>query len=750
MDPVVLNTRPAEGAESVDGLAPLKFSVRDEDTRVAGASVRALMAYYRIVYEGDQLPSRDPALRRGDGRGFEGRFSDATPVPPLGDFASFTLVPSGLRIQKTAGTDQESFIFVSDRLVADTPVSVEVTLEVPAATAAVPGGTLGISDLNDFTGIVVGLMNWRRKSGAYVLFMDDGITKMVTLAGPALSAAGDRTLLAAGYPFDWGAGVVTIRLMWDDTPGSQAIILEGTDATGTKNVAVFPGAAATLAATPFLGGIRLAGMETSGPPADVVTAVVGTAGPTVGDAIVVHRVAVSGFAAAMALGGGPTPWADLQRAGNAAVAFRTDSVDWEVDDGSALTVSSSEGSVVLENGAGASALLSRAEMDVVHKAWLLVARLSVPVTGDLGGDVRVGPEFRVDDASDVFVLSCVQSVDGERYVGLRTSSSSDMTGFLVDSAVDWSRPVTLAMLGSSALNFTRVEVDDVESVSASYAGGASDITTVDARVGLGWSEGNGTMRVAGMAVFPNAVFAEPWMGLPTALAAQGWVLVGAAAAVASSRYAFPAATAGAQSFYYVSPADYEPEAGGAWFVRGRVTDWVDAYGTPRPLGAEIGPIFLVQHNTTKAAGVSFVEVEGGRGFVFVAGTDADVWEVVRQTERGRRISAPATFGTDTTYLFEVLPGKHVRLYLDYAPTPAIDIPWAELVSRTSPSGVPAGAAGAFGSIDPSGAATPNLVFARFGYGRGYDFVLTPRLEDDALVEWVNGSDATLYVDTEDV
>ena len=309
--------------------------------------------------------------------------------------------------------------------------------------------------------------------------------------------------------------------------------------------------------------------------------------------------------------------------------------------------------------------------------------------------------------------------------------------------------MTLSLLGSSALDFARVEVDDAESLSVSYVGGQSDVTPGDARVSLGWSGGYGTMRVAGATLFPNAVFAEPWLGLPTALTDQGWVLVGAAATVESNRYVFPDPAAGAQSIYYVAPTNYEAEAGGAWFVRGRVTDWVDSFGAPRPAGYEIGPIFLVQHSTTKSAGVSFVEDEGGRGFVFVAGTDDDAWEVVRQTARGRQISAPVSFGSDTTYLFEVLPGKHVRLYLDHAPAPAIDIAWRDLVSRTSPSGVPAGAAGAFGSINPYGSATASFAFARFGYGRGYDVTLTPRLEDDVLVEWVNDSDAALYVDLEE-
>lgn len=754
MAPLIVNTRPADGSVDEDGLGAISFGARTTTTRVVGTTVHALLAYHRLVYLGDYLPSRDPGLRRGQGRGYEGRFSDAVPVPPLGTPASFTLVTDGLRIEKTSGGDQESFVFITDRLVPDGPVSAEVTLDVVQHTDSVPGGTLSLSDENDFTGIVVGLLNWRHHAGLFVLFMDDGVSKGLAVRGQALDGSGARTALQGGIvAFDWSAGPTTLRLVWNDTPGFRGLVVIADNGVDVETVLVGSGPMDTIIAAGLVPGIRLAGLETGDDPQDLVTVVVGTAGPTVGDAIVVQRAAVAGFVAPVVLSGGPTPWAEFSYAGNAVVSLRAGERLWDAT-GSALTVTEDTSNIELEQGVGSAGLLTTEEPDMEGQAWLMLARFSVPTFEDLGGAAGVGPEFRTEDGAESFILSCVQGPDGARYLRMQTGAATDLSGFSADGAaeVDWTQPTTVALMASASLDLLRVEVGDEQHIEDAYAA-LSRASSTEGRARVGWSSGRGTLLLSGVWVLPNAVFAEPGLGLPPALTGQGWVnnapSGSASVTISGGRYVLDAATAGTRRFYSVAPTNYEPVAGGAWHFRGKVLRWVDQYGAPSVPNVEIGPIFLVQHSTTKSVGVSFVEADGGRGFVFIGGSDTDALEVVRQTVRGRSISSELAITTDTTFVLEVLPGRHVRLYVDYGAAPAIDIAWTDLVYRTSPADLPAGTAAAFGSIGTAASAAVSIQFARFGYGRGYDFEVTPALTEEERVEWVDESVATLYVDLQD-
>ena len=750
MDPVIINRRPSAGAGDIDGLQELRFGVRDIDTRVGRSSVRALLAYSRIVYEGDKVPSRDPAITGvGEGRAYEGRFSDAIPVQPLGTPAAFTPVSGGLQITKTLGTDQESFVFVSDRLVPDGPVALEVDLQVVQHTDSLPAGSFNFYDQADFAGIVVGLLNWRRKSGIYILFKDDGVTRTLALTGPALTASGSRTLLAPEVVVDWAAGSVRLRLVWDDTPGHRALFFIVDDGTTEQAVALDSAAVASLVSAGMVAGLRIAGMSTSAS-ADRVMAVVGTAGPAIGDSVIIERLALSGYGIPLAISGEVTSSALLTRAPNTAVPLRAGERDWEA--GGGLEVSEDTGNVVLEaEDDGIPALLVRDETDLVHESWLLVARLSVPVLERATGTVYLGPEVRLSDGTQEFVLALLD--DSEvRHVGLYSGSGSGdaLADYAYGGEHDWTLPTTLALMGSAALGL-RLEVDDSEYLtSAIYSDLAAGLDT-KTRVQVGWGPGGGRLHISGLWLFPNATFAEPSLGsLPEA---QGWdktVVGSATSALDSGRYVIDAPASGDRLIYSVSPGVYEGDAGGAWHFRGRVRSWTDTYGAPSPENVEIGPVALVQYDTTKAATLSFVELEGGRGYAFIGSSADDLHDVVARTPRGVSISTPLNLDQTFTAIFEVKPGAYARLYLNYGTDPAIDVPWDELVKRTSPSGLPAGAAGAFGAIGETGGLGLDVVFARFGIGRGYDFVAEPSLTEDVLEEWVYGSDATLYVDLEDV
>ena len=739
--PEIANRHPGPGDGGVDGTQSILFGVRDTDSRAVLASVQASLLLPRVMYEGDALPSRDPAIKRGEGYAYEGRFSDAVPVPPTGAPAQFTLVSDGLQIQKTSGSDQESFVFVTDRLVPEAISGIEIEIEVLQHTAATPSGVTSFYDGPYFTGIVVGLINWRYRTGLFLLLMDDGEGKSILLTGPAMSASGGRVVFG-GVPVDWSAGPIRFRLAWDDTPGNRDLYAMF-EVNGEQNGGMFGAEAVSmLEGAPFMPGLRIGGIDTSRESQNAIMAVVGTAGPTAGDAIVVRSLSVAGFGVPLVIRGGPTAHADLVLSGNAVDPLRVGEQAW-TPQGAGLRFVEEGTNVIVAASDASGAFVSLAEPDLSARSWLLVANFSVPTHTSLPGLPRTGPEFHVHDGSSEFVVGCVDD-GGTTGIGFLLGPGTNIRDYVVGSPVDWSSPTALMVSGSVANGF-RVEVNDVAYATAPY-GDLPVGSSAESKISVGWASAAGLMHISGLWLLPNALCAEP--GLGTLPDDQGWSVTvqgGANVEISAGRYLISADTAEGRFAFSVGPGDYESWAGGAWHIRCRPLSWADQYGAPSPTNVEIGPVALTQFETNKAIGLSFVEVEGGRLFAFIRGEDEDLRSVIAQNRHGVAISTEVSAADLTTYVLEVIPGKHVRLYVNYGATPAIDIPWVRVVHRPSPAGLPGGTAGAFGSVGVSGGVRLDVAFARFGYGRGYDFFLTPNFTEEERVAWTYDGTGAVYV-----
>jgi hypothetical protein len=748
--PIVINPSPADGDTDVDPRGTFTFGVRDADTRVLRSSIRSVLLFHRIHYIGDNLPKFDQALRRGEGRSSVSAFSDATVVGIPGSPATQTLVPAGLDLTKNSSLKQESFLFASDRLVPGKCCGVEAKISVSSWTR----GTTDYYSNSDFAGIVVALLNWRYRTGLFVMLMDDGAgTYYVNLVGPASNSGGSRFAIQNNLAIDWTTGSWRFRLVWDDSSNTESAFFIADDGSTEVSYILDTSAVQLLKTQQFLPGLAIAGHPTS-LAEDRVYGAVGVDG-LLGDGLTIEQLSVAGYGERITSGGAVLPGvSNVSISGNAAVPLLAGERDWQFV-GSSGSVSEVAGNVALVvPAAGGAAYLEREEPDFARESWMVLGTLLVPSTS-VALSVRQGLGIAVSDGSVRFELSLLDDNLVKR-LGLFTGGAGlDLSDYVYGVEADWTNPCSIVMTGDSTTDRIYVEFNGDSYIDTTYAGSEASVssdTMID--VGLLYSStSRRELQIGSLWVFPTALFAEPL--LTTLPDSQGWTLEqtgspSSTIAIVDDEYVISCAEYPGEYLYYtaVPPVnEVESYQGGALFFRFLLSSWSNIYGAPSPTNSEIGPIASIAIGDTYSADLCLVRSGSGQSFVYLRTQAGIISEVLSQSPAGKEISAPINLSVAHSYFFDVRPGKYVRVYLDFDSEPAIQIPWDQFLLTFS--SLPAGAVAGFGSINPDSPITGTFSFCRSGRGRGYDVRASLQISEEAVITWAYDSHATLLVDLED-
>jgi hypothetical protein len=755
--PIIVNKRPNEGDTEVNALTPIRYGLRDEDTRVNLDTVYTSISYARAMYRPDELPLNDPVLESENIRTVFSVFNDAAGATLPGTPADQTIETVGpdtvYRIERTIAGPQEGFLYVSDDSNGDVPYAAEVRLEPPVYSA----GTTDYVLYPDFTGVMVGLVVWPKNSGVFVFLRDDG-TKRVSVTGPSSDGFGTRPVEATTV-FDWSADVYTYKIFWDETPARQKVVVIAADSAGVETVlAEFD----TTSMNQFLNSVVLGGDEAADPP-DRVVLVVGTDGPTPGDYIDVYKADLYRYGRPLVISGARSGSSQVWVEPTESLLTHTidDLEDW-IKEGEGETVEAGTAVALVRDPSLDAAdpyFYSREEQDLGRKEWFLVGLIRGQNSLH-GGTFNTAMGFNIEDGTYKHVVRLLDDFF-IKDVGLLDSGNLGDTAsyFKAATPVDWedAGDVQLAVLGSDSRSTIRTyfESDD-ELVSVDTGAYTSSLASTETKLSLGFLESDyeyyGRLNLLYLWAFMNATLFEPIDA--TFPEAQGWTRVTAGATralTAENRLEITATTPGDYDIYYFEDVDYDPDSGAAVYFKGKVTAWTDDVGAVNPPRQEIGPILHIT-STTDGMQLRFTKTETGRCFAYLSGDDTDFTDVLAQNEDGVRISTEIDFQEDHVYILVLKPFQHIRLYIDYSTEPAIDIPWESkgLVFRPFPTNLPPSATIGFGSLGEDSGVQMEWAFARASIGTGYDLVIFPQLTEEERVAHVYGSEAEVLIDFEDV
>lgn len=755
--PIIVNKRPREGDVEVNALTPFRYGLRDEETRVDLSTVYTSVAYGRAVYRPEVLPLLDPVLSSENIKATFSIFNDAAGATLPDNPADQTIETVGpddvYRIERTIAGPQEGFLYISDDFLGDYPYAAEVTPNLAVYSV----GTTDYVLYPDFTGVMVGLIIWPKNSGVFIFFRDDG-TKRVSVTGPSADGFGTRPVETTTV-FDWAADLYTYKLSWDETPSRRKVLVIASDSAGVETtLAEF----STTAMNPFLNSVVLGGVEAASPPNKVVL-VVGTDGPTPGDYLDIYKADLFRFGRPVVIAGGPTGSSTLQIAPTESLLTHTveDFEDW-IEDGEGELVESGIAVALVRDPSLASAApfsFSREEQDLARQEWfvvMLVRGQSSVHAGTfntaMGLDVEDGTFRHSLRLLDDFFVKDIGLFDSGN-----VGDSDDY--FKAPTPTDWedSGDIQVSLLGSISRNTLRAYLEnDDEIVSVDTGTYTSSLPATETKITLGFIESDfqyyGRFNLLYFWAFLNATLFEPVDA--TFPEAQGWSRVTSGSTrslTAEDRLEIDATTTGDYDIYYIEDADYDPDSGAAIYFKGKIMSWTDAGAAVDPPRQEIGPVVHLT-STTDGVQLRFVETETGRCYAYLSTNDTDINDVVAQNDDGKRISAELNFREDHSYILVLKPFNHIRLYVDYATEPLIDIPWESkgLGFRSFPTNLPATATVGFGSLDEDRGVRMEFAYARASLGTGYDLVITPQLTESQRVDHVYGSEAEILIDFEDV
>src|SRR3990172_5468384 len=207
--PTIVNRKPDVGESDVGAEQALALGLRDQDTRVDLASVYMAVLYSRANYQPDVLPIEDVELKAEAAVSFS-HFNDAAGASAPNDPADQTIETVGLeqvyRVEHTVtASQQEGILYVTRDVQENRPVAVVVRLAAPVTSTA----SFEYVIYPDFTGAMVGLIYWPRRTGVFVFLRDDAFSEFSTTDfNPFLSqvkiacilagAASQRATLVAG------------------------------------------------------------------------------------------------------------------------------------------------------------------------------------------------------------------------------------------------------------------------------------------------------------------------------------------------------------------------------------------------------------------------------------------------------------------------------------------------------------------------------------------------------------------------
>ena len=732
--------------------------LRDAETRVNLSSVFISIVYARSIYDPttEVVPSSTSELSA-----VFSTFNDVAGAPDPRNPAAQDF-DSGLYLIERTGMDdaEEGFVYIYESAPTNRPVAVEATLR-PTITSTT---SYDYVDFPDWTGMLLGLIHWPKNSGIFLFFRDDGgssFGKYLSICGPAQDETGLRSAVQVDVTtFDWSTDTWTYRILWDDTPSHRRILVEVVSSDGSVETLL-----ADIDATDvptFRGSFTLGGQGASSGNAGLV---VGNDGHSAGDRMDITSLRLFAFGRDALVGGTRISGSEVSIESSSSTFLHGDSMGWtEVGTGT-RTDDSDAGTITLTRDEGLDGevfTLSRTEPDLARKEWMLLLTATMD-NSTHPGPYNSGVGVDVDDGTDVFSLRFLDDFDSSFKVGMLVDQSMS-TGFEGYNSIDADWPnddMQIILTGSTSKNLQMMFYTDDEApaTTGAYATSSASSGSTELRVGFCDSDYSygGTLTITSAWLLPNVQsYESSLLSLPDA---QGWSVASSAVGDASSgRLSLPMNTIGAYYLAYFGSEGYTEETGATAFFKAQVTAWTDSSGAVSPNGP-IGPIaaILLPDAETEAVQVYLYKSSSGETFVCLPHSVSDFDEVSRQTDAGQSISATIDPSIAHVYLLEVCPRSHVRLYLDYAKTPSIDIDWSVLADVTIdlPTHLPEvdGASnpvvGAFGSLNENYGAAVQFAFARISVGTGYDISASLTLTDDDLTNHVYGGQATVFLDFSD-
>jgi hypothetical protein len=751
--PIISNRRPDEGDVDVSIDTPFRFGVRDLETRADLTTVYCSVTYARAVYLPAELPALDEALLAAGASLYFGVFDDAAGAVNPGDPCDQSIEEVGsdsvYRIEKSSAdfSAQEGMLYIT--LPAQNlpgPYTLKVHLDLAAVTPA----TATYTTHTDFVGVVVGLVYWPENTGIFLLFRDDG-TKRISVVGPATDGVGAR-IVETEAVYDWAVPAV-YSIYLDPTVFRRRALVCATDADGVETVL----AEIDLdELNEFLPSVRMGNLYAENSP-EGVTAVMGLDSVNQGDYLDIYGASFANYGKVLLVGGNqtasslvetlPTELIEVIGAEGASEWASSGSFE-EESTATALHIAASTG----------PAAKTREEVDITATSWLLVGTFTAR-NAVHAGSYSTGMGFLVEDGTRQVKLTLLDNFT-RTTVGIEDGTLDEddsFTGYALPvDDVDWGKDVFFTLLGSltggrDAIRLFIGTEDVVPAASVVYQ--ATDyVATTESRVSFGFIDTgsfSGDFYLVGLWMIPYGFFYE---GSEAAYPdAQGWTRTASTGSrtLGTSSMEVDCTAAGAYDIYSVEDLTYDVTSGASAFIKIKVLGWTDAVGAADPLRSEFGPVLVLRTGVT-GAGLRFVVNDDGTAYVFLSNEESDYANVLAQNAAGVAISAEIDLSVEHVFLLDVKPLQYVRLYIDYATTPAIEEGWpASTLLRSLPSNMPEDAVIAFGSLDESAGVACEISFLRGGIGRGYDIKATLSVSEAEMQASVYGSTADVYIDAQD-
>ena len=730
--PKVVNISPAEG-ETFDPVEPIVFGVRDAENLVVSGSVYGFATFSKYGYRADEteeLPLDDPFA-------FE-VFSDALPVPRPLLRADVEDDGDVLAISSSTTSPSANTLFLYAPVSYRVPTGAEIRFRVssPAAPAAAD-----YQSNTDYIGVHAGFVHWPSQTGVFIMFCDDAGTKYVEVSGVS-DAAGLREV-PTRYDIDW-SDFSTFRIFFDASRYVGKAVVLITDETTKIETEIFSENISDLGT--FISTARIGGRDVSST-SDGVTAFVGIDYERAASIEVSHILVESHGEVLVAAGGVAYRQTGVaQASGVIAAQLRSDVVMMRR---SPLTWLTSIDQIVIEGAVTEDSRLRSEEPQLEAGNWLVFLR-GRPQQQVHTGSYNTGMGFDVSDGTNICQFRFLNKDEPE--FGIFTadiSSNQLLSDNYTKSAFPWDSADSEILAVSFDGNVEAVITSDISSASLSswpislvYPTVLSD-SAQNPRFDLGVLDQQKAIDEDTGVEFTGFLTIENFVFMPL------------------YEYTSDITTwtsHGTHDFYYktIPSEEFVPNASGITvLVRATIGDITDQFGQINPVRMPSAALIAIPVTSTTFVQLQFVTSEdGSETFVFVSQDAQDYKEVLNPTsEVGRLISAQVDPTTEHFYLLCYQPGLGLRLFIDFAETPSIFIPWEDVgvAAKADLDSVLSGISVAVGSIptlkfgSDFNSMAVTVTLAAVSVGSGYDYRVQLGTSRSDLESKVYSADANVFL-----
>lgn len=757
--PNVVNRTPAEGEEFSPTL-PIYFGVRDDDYQVDPGEVYGFVTFAKAVFD----PPNETELPLSEPYVFD-VFSDSLPIERNNNRADLTFeTVSGdvvLSIASASAVKSSNVLFLHGDVTKDAPVGCELRFAVPVIPSAGPSAYLSDTDYN---GVLFGYIHWDRSTGIFVFCGDSAGTKYVRITGPA-DSSGVRAVNQT-VNFDWSAATHSFRIFFEASGYLARAIVTVTDETTKEETRLFDEPISALGK--FIPTARIGLVESQNPSAGS-SVFFGLDQERVGEAYL-YSMLLEEHGETLVSAGGVEAFQEgtaeasgcLIAASQADVArMRRESASW-IPDTDFLLLTANETT---------NSRLRSEEPQLQTSKWLVFFR-GRPQQEEHGGSYNIGMGFDISNGVDALKFRFLN--DGTTSFGMYTNALGSNNRLITENyetaEVDWSEtaPFILTVFDGTqvlcSIAPTAAELVIGGSFTSTDLSGLSDAEGL-ARFDIGFldQEDLGPVSFDGIFAIENFIF-MPVKEVAYAGDFSAWTYEGSApVSIVDDVAVIEPDASDLVGFYHISfTADEYTEyvTGIAVSAQAKIVEIVDQLEQVDPVRMASAALMAVRASAADTfVQLQFVTAEDrSETFVFVSQDTQDVLEVLNpESEVGRLISAPIDLSVEHTYLLVILPGKSVRLFIDFEEEPSIDIPWADSGSakRATVDNILDGKTVSIGSIPTLkfgsvyNRMSVNLRSAAVGLGSGYDYAVTLQSPRSVLESKIYGAKANVFIDLTD-